>query len=135
MFFLFLMREYIPAHGKRDILTLFGICVAALPLHSGSDLCAVVPVIPDAAPGEHLLKKMWDNQVLMLTYHESTVFDHPYSSEWYEWIWMKRPLLDAYTTLPDGKISVVATFGNPLIWSAGIPAFFFNVYQWQVKKD
>ena len=52
----------------------------------------------------------------MLTYHESTVFDHPYSSEWYEWIWMKRPLLDAYTTLPDGKISVVATFGNPLIW-------------------
>ena len=48
---------------------------------------------------------------------------------------MKRPLLDAYTTLPDGKISVVATFGNPLIWWAGIPAFFFNLYQWQVKKD
>ena len=134
MFFLFLMREYIPAHGKRDILTLFGICVAAY-------LCipAVIYVLSYLSypmqPGEHLLKKMWDNQVLMLTYHESTVFDHPYSSEWYEWIWMKRPLLDAYTTLPDGKISVVATFGNPLIWWAGVPAFFFNLYQWQVKKD
>ena len=134
MFFLFLMREYIPAHGKRDILTLFGICVAVY-------LCipAVIYVLSYLSypmqPGEHLLKKMWDNQVLMLTYHESTVFDHPYSSEWYEWIWMKRPLLDAYTTLPDGKISVVATFGNPMIWWAGIPAFFFNLYQWQVKKD
>ena len=134
MFFLFLLREYIPAHGKRDILTLFGICVAVY-------LCipALIYVLSYLSypmqPGEHLLKKMWDNQVLMLTYHESTIFDHPYSSEWYEWIWMKRPLLDAYTTLPDGKISVVATFGNPLIWWAGIPAFFFNLYQWQVKKD
>ena len=133
-FFLFLLREYIPEHGKRDILTLFGICVAVY-------LCipALIYVLSYLSypmqPGEHLLKKMWDNQVLMLTYHESTVFDHPYSSEWYEWIWMKRPLLDAYTTLPDGKISVVATFGNPLIWWAGIPAFFFNLYQWQVKKD
>lgn len=56
MFFLFLLREYIPAHGKRDILTLFGICVAAY-------LCipAVIYVLSYLSypmqPGEHLLKK------------------------------------------------------------------------------
>lgn len=78
---------------------------------------------------------MWENQQLMLHYHEETVFEHPYASEWYEWAWIKRPLLDAYTSLKSGKISVVSTFGNPVIWWSVIPALFYNIYLWQIRQD
>lgn len=75
------------------------------------------------------------NSIDMLKYHESTVFEHMYSSEWYEWAWMKNPLFDAVNQYPDGTYSFVATFGNPIIWWGGIVALFYNLYLWVVKKD
>ncbi|MFQ8841653.1 MAG: hypothetical protein ACLR8P_12815 [Clostridium fessum] len=33
----------------------------------------------------NVFQTMWENQQLMLHYHEKTVFEHPYASEWYEW--------------------------------------------------
>ncbi|WP_455902352.1 hypothetical protein [Clostridium sp.] len=89
----------------------------------------------DGLGNGNVFQTMWDNQFFMLHYHEKTIFDHPYSSEWYEWAWIKRPLLDAYTTLKSGKISVVSTFGNPVIWWAAIPALFYNLYLWQIGRD
>ena len=83
----------------------------------------------------NVFQTMWENQQLMLHYHEKTVFEHPYASEWYEWAWIKRPLLDAYTSLKSGKISVVSTFGNPVIWWSAIPALFYTIYLWQIRQD
>lgn len=76
-----------------------------------------------------------DNSIQMLRYHQKTVFDHPYSSEWYEWIWNKRPLLDALRRVDGGKVSSVATFGNPIIWWGGLAAFLHNVYLWRCRKE
>lgn len=82
-----------------------------------------------------LIQTAIDNGKLMLRYHSVTVFDHPYSSEWYEWLWDKRPLLDSYTTLKEGKISVVATFINPLLCWGGFAAFFYQFYLWKTKQS
>ena len=143
MFFSFLYREYGTTavrvqkklSGRNsfyELGQLFLICVTAYLI-----IPAVIYTASYLSWNEdgNLLRTMWDNQVRMLTYHENTVFDHPYSSEWYDWIWMRRPLLDAYTGLGTGKISVVSTFGNPVIWWGGIPALFYNLYLWQVKRD
>ncbi len=146
LFFVTIFQEYGTAaareqngmSGKTAVVYLsrvFAVCVAAY-------LCipAVIYVASYLSYGNGLgngnvFQTMWDNQFFMLHYHEKTIFDHPYSSEWYEWAWIKRPLLDAYTTLKSGKISVVSTFGNPVIWWAAIPALFYNLYLWQIGRD
>lgn len=145
LFFLFLFREYGTAKaGNRKNLSgtdtleylgiLFGGCVLAyLLIPAGIYLLSYLSYSTES--GKNLLQSMWDNQIYMLKYHENTVFEHPYSSQWYEWFWIKRPLLDSFTRLSGGKISVISTFGNPLIWWGGIPALFFNLYLWQIKRD
>ena len=63
------------------------------------------------------------------------MFEHPYASEWYEWAWIKRPLLDAYTSLKSGKISVVSTFGNPGNLVVGNSGAIYTIYLWQIRQD
>lgn len=84
---------------------------------------------------KNIFQHVWDNGKLMLNYHAKTVFSHPYSSEWYEWIVDRKPLLDAYTNLDSGYISTIATFVNPLVAWGGLVAFIYNVYLWRCKKD
>lgn len=82
-----------------------------------------------------LIQTAIDNGKLMLSYHSATVFEHPYSSEWYEWLWDKRPLLDAYSVLNGDKISVVATFINPLLCWGGFAALFHQIYLWKTRRS
>lgn len=84
---------------------------------------------------ENFIKIAVDNFFYMLNYHKEMVFSHPYASEWYEWLWMKQPLVDAFTTLEKGKVSSVVTMGHPLIWWGGAAAFVHNVYLWRCKKE
>lgn len=85
--------------------------------------------------GGTLVQNAVDNSKLMFSYHSVTVFEHPYSSEWYQWIWDKQSLLDAIAVTADGKVSSVATIGNPLIVLGGIAAFVYTGYHWVCKKD
>ena len=81
-----------------------------------------------------LIETVVDNGKLMLGYHSSTVFEHPYSSEWYEWLIDRKPLLDSYTVLKDGQISTIATFGNPLLVWGGLVCWFHQIYLWRCKN-
>lgn len=121
--------------GKKRIFLLFATCVVAF---------IVIPVciyilsyIPytqvDSSKG--LIKTVIDNVVFMFQYHKDSIFDHPYSSEWYEWIMMKRPLLDALTLTSNETISTVSTLINPIVAWGGIIAFLHNIYLWRCKKN
>ena len=77
---------------------------------------------------------MIENGKLMLGYHSVTVFDHPYSSEWYEWLIDRQPLLDSYTILEVGRISTIATFGNPLLVWGGLVSLFHQIYLWRCRN-
>ena len=82
-----------------------------------------------------LIQTAIDNGKLMLSYHSVTVFEHPYSSEWYEWLWDKRPLLDSYSILSRDKISTVATFINPLLCWGGFVVLFHQIYLWKTRRS
>lgn len=88
-------------------------------------------------PDSQGLKTIIDNQHSMLTYHGKTVLGstHPYSSRWYEWIIMKRPIWYYSGTVSDGVKEGISAFGNPLVWWLGIPAFFWLIYNAIMKKD
>ncbi len=79
--------------------------------------------------GAYGFKTIIDNQDSMLTYHGKTVLGstHPFSSKWYEWIIIKRPIWYYSGTLQNGLKEGISSFGNPLVWWMGIPAFFVMV--------
>lgn len=89
------------------------------------------------APDSHGLKTIIDNINSMYTYHAKTVLGstHPYSSRWYEWIIMKRPIWYYSGTVSEGVKEGISAFGNPVVWWAGIPAFFFMIYSVVKKRD
>lgn len=89
------------------------------------------------APDAHGIKTIIDNQNSMYTYHSSTVLGstHPFSSRWYEWIIMKRPIWYYSGTVSDGIKEGISSFGNPLVWWLGIPAFLYMTYTAIRKKD
>lgn len=98
-------------------------------------LLAYIPYL--GAPDQHGLKSIFDNQGSMLTYHSKTVLSstHPYSSRWYEWIIMKRPIWYYSGTISENIKEGISAFGNPLVWWLGIPAFFYMIYLAVRNKD
>lgn len=86
-----------------------------------------------AYPDKGLFGHMIANAALMLSYHSSCVFDHPYSSEWYQWLYGSKPLADSRVYFADGTVSVVMTFLNPLLAVGGLIALLHQFYLWKRK--
>jgi dolichyl-phosphate-mannose--protein O-mannosyl transferase len=78
-------------------------------------------------PGDpHTLKDVWDAQKYMLTYHVGVKEPHPFESNWYAWPIMIRPIwyfMGEY--LPEGMVSTINSFGNPIVWWGGLAAFIW----------
>ena len=64
----------------------------------------------------------WDTQVYsMFKYHSQLVAEHPFSSEWWQWIFNIRPILYVNNALGDMRAKYSA-FGNPVVWWGGFLA-------------
>ena len=74
----------------------------------------------------------------MYNYHSKTVLTatHPFSSRWYEWPIIKRPIwYYENNNFSDGLRSTIVALGNPFIWWLGIIAFVFTIVMLIRKKD
>lgn len=89
---------------------------------------------------EGLLARMLHNQTAMYSYHSTLDDTHPYSSPWYEWPLLIRPIW-YYSSIVSGGYGAgglregISAFGNPLVWWAGIPAAFNMLRLWARKRD
>ena len=131
IFFTFMWSGYSEAECRREefehLKKLFYICIVSF---------VVLPIIIYVLSynpyvrvwNKNVIQCAYENSISMFQYHEKTIFDHPYASDWYEWPWMKTPLFDAIYRYSDGTESMVCTFGNPLIWWGGIIALFHHIY-------
>ena len=72
--------------------------------------------------------KMIRNQDAMYTYHSELEATHAFQSAWNEWPIMFRPMYYYCQTLTNGLKEGISAFGNPLVWWAGVPAFFYMWY-------
>ncbi|NJD02519.1 MAG: phospholipid carrier-dependent glycosyltransferase, partial [Ruminiclostridium sp.] len=88
--------------------------------------------------GEKDLGLILRNQSDMFRYHSRDVLNatHPFSSFWWEWPLIRRPL-ESYlgTDLPAGMSSSMTIMGNPAIWWAGIAAVIAAVILAVKRKD
>lgn len=74
---------------------------------------------------KNLVQEVIDSVKSMYEYHKGVVEPHPYSSHWYEWPLMLRPIYYySGQLLPEGMGSSIASFGNPLVWWTGFIAFW-----------
>lgn len=82
-----------------------------------------------------LFARMLQNQTTMFHYHSTLEATHPYSSPWYQWPIIARPIWyfsgQPGETLREG----ISAFGNPLVWWAGIPAFFYMLWRLVKHRD
>ncbi len=78
--------------------------------------------------GTGLWKRMIENQTAMFDYHADLDSKHPYSSWWYQWPTMEKPIYYHSATLLNGMKEGISAFGNPLVWWAGIPALGYMGY-------
>ena len=79
-------------------------------------------------PNGFTFENIWRIQVNMFNYHSELVAEHPFSSHWYEWPLMTKPIWYHITRLPGERIMTISAFGNPAIWWVGIPAVATAAY-------
>lgn len=95
-------------------------------------LLSYLPFVDPNNPG--LFARMLHNQETMFNYHSALNATHPYSSTWIQWPIMTRPIF-YYSNVLEGTIRQgISSFGNPLVWWAGIPAFAYMLYLAFVQK-
>lgn len=74
-------------------------------------------------------------QKAMYDYHSKLEATHPYTSKWYEWPIMKRPLWFYIGRFDNDKIGTIACMGNPAIWWLSTATAIFTLIYTIIKKD
>ncbi|MES0336659.1 MAG: glycosyltransferase family 39 protein [Candidatus Magnetobacterium sp. LHC-1] len=85
-----------------------------------------------AEPTRPFLDYVQASQTHMFSYHKNLVATHPFSSNWYEWPLLKRPLwlYAGQSYLPPGQVSSIVSMGNPAIWWLFAPVLVFIASLW-----
>jgi len=84
-----------------------------------SGLVYVSTFIPYMMAG-HSLTDVYTRQWTMYNYHAQLEATHPFSSAWWSWPLIIRPLWLYVSYLPDGMVSTITAMGNPAIWWFGL---------------
>jgi dolichyl-phosphate-mannose--protein O-mannosyl transferase len=98
----------------------------------------VMSYIPQYRAAESLrdfFTAVWENQKLMLSYHGMLVADHPYSSPWWSWPLMLRPMWYYAGRTAEGLREGISAFGNPAVWWGGLAAFVYTAYKYIKTRD
>jgi len=90
--------------------------------------------IPDMLAGRTLLGVI-DLQFWMYNYHSTLVATHPFSSQWWSWPLMVKPLFLFVSSLPNSINSVIVLLGNPAVWWVGFAFIILAVERALRGKD
>lgn len=113
---------------------LFLVCVSLFMIIPAVSYCLSYIPFCQVYSDKNIVEHAVDSSINMFNYHSGITATHPYSSEWYEWLIDRRPLVDAFTMVGENNSSsTVATFGNPAILIVGLAAVLHNFYLWRQK--
>ena len=111
---------------RNTLLTLLWCVLTFVIVPLGVYTLSYIPFMMVPGPG-HNLKDVVTYQVHMYKYHKDLVATHPFSSPWWEWPMMLRPIWYYQAKLmPQGMLSSIVSFGNPLVWWPGFIAVLFR---------
>lgn len=82
-----------------------------------------------------LFTRMLRNQETMFSYHSTLNATHAFSSPFYSWPFITKPVW-YYSGILEGNVREgISAMGNPLVWWAGIPAFLYILYRVLNHRD
>lgn len=120
---------------RNTLLTLLWCVLMFVIIPLGVYTLSYIPFMMVPGPG-HGLKDVVTYQVHMYKYHKDLVATHPFSSPWWEWPMMLRPIWYYQAKLmPQGMLSSIVSFGNPLVWWPGFIAVLMSFYIAITRKD
>jgi dolichyl-phosphate-mannose--protein O-mannosyl transferase len=67
----------------------------------------------------HTLADLYHLQWSMYHYHSTLTATHPFSSPWWSWPLITRPVWLYVSNLPGEMVSTIAAMGNPAVWWIG----------------
>jgi dolichyl-phosphate-mannose--protein O-mannosyl transferase len=77
----------------------------------------------------HTLLDVYKVQWSMYNYHATLTATHPYSSPWWSWPLMIRPVWFYVSNLPGGNVSTIAAMGNPAVWWIGFASVILAAWE------
>jgi len=83
--------------------------------------------IPYMAIG-HSLEEVFQRQLLMLSFHSTLKTTHPFSSEWWSWPFILKPVWFYCSSVYDEVRSTITCMGNPAIWYLGFISIFLILF-------
>ncbi len=90
--------------------------------------------VPDILAGRSVLDVL-GLQGGMFNYHAALTATHPYSSSWWTWPFMLKPVWLYVSYLPFSLKSTIAVLGNPAVWWAGFAFIILAVERAVRKRD
>ena len=126
------IKSFIPLYINGTLLccALFFIVIPA-----AIYLMSYIPFMMAPGPG-HGLRDVLSYQTHMYNYHKNLSATHSFSSSWWQWPIMTRPMwYYGSTEAPAGRTSVIVSFGNPAVWWVGIAAVIASAIIAATKKD
>ncbi len=128
-----LHKDIVDNFHKKLIKTLLFCCVFFVLIPAVIYTLSYIPMNDGTDRG--LIARMIASQKTMYDYHSKLDSKHAYSSKWYQWPIMYRPIWYYSRVISDTVREGISAFGNPLVWWAGIPAFLVMLYLIFAKKD
>ncbi|MEF2247565.1 glycosyltransferase family 39 protein [Paenibacillus sp. IITD108] len=98
-------------------------------------MLSYIPVLK-VMDGGYTLKAFIEYQKNMFNYHSNLVSSHPFSSSWWEWPFMKRPVwYFSGNNLGEGMKATIVALGNPILWWTGLFAILATVWLSVKRRD
>ncbi len=76
----------------------------------------------------HSFDIFWGVQKQMWWYHTGLEATHPYTSPWWSWPFLLRPIWFYNGIFSDGRIANIYAFGNPAVFWFGVFSVFFCLW-------
>lgn len=83
----------------------------------------------------HSLMDVYNRQWQMFNYHATLVATHPYSSQWWSWPIMMRPVWLYLREISQSVSSTIVSMGNPAVWWFGLFAIIYLLERAVREKD
>lgn len=131
-----LVRRIFKVSSGQELLD--GIGAKARNLHHPLTYLALLGVVPFAiylglfqlhVPFDSTGGSSWSIHKQIYNYHHTLKASHPYSSKWWTWPLMLRPVAYYFKTPDVAQWQGIVAFGNPIIWWGGVLALFYMAYR------
>lgn len=119
----------------RYLIKLMFICIISFIILPVLIYILTYVLFPGVSNYDGTIKGIINMNELMYNYHSNLNATHPFSSDWYMWPIMYRPVWFYTGGTSKGLHMTISDIGNPAIWWSGILAFVYLVISSIKKKD